>query len=116
MEVLHEAAKPRRRRIDPPITDPAYNFSGVVRGSRPSIVGRCTTPVDPGSLDGVMRPPKQGPEAIASDILALNRALLRAQMDTKRPREKVDALCHHLREAIRILLEERAESPVRKVP
>lgn len=62
-----------------------------------------------------MRPPKQGPEAVAGDILALNRALLRAQLDTKRMPAKTKALCEHLRAAIQLLMEEREARPVRKV-
>ena len=62
-----------------------------------------------------MRPPKQGPEAVAGDILALSRALLRAQLDTKRTPEKVKALCTHLRAAIALLMEEREARPVRRV-
>ncbi len=62
-----------------------------------------------------MRPPKQGPEAIAGDILALNRALLRAQLDSKKETAKVKALCKHLRAAIQLLVEMREERPVRKV-
>lgn len=62
-----------------------------------------------------MRPPKQGPEAIAGDVLALNRALLRAQLDTKRSPEKTEELCTHLRAAMAILMERREARPVRKV-
>lgn len=59
-----------------------------------------------------MRPPKQGPEAVAGDVLALNRAILRAQLDTKRKPEKRDALLKHLRAAVNLLLEERESVPV----
>ena len=62
-----------------------------------------------------MRPPKQGPDAIANDVMALNRALLRAQLDCKRKPEKSKALCEHLRAAIALLLEDREVRPVRKV-
>lgn len=62
-----------------------------------------------------MRPPKQGPDAIAGDVLALNRALLRAQLDTKRKPEKTRVICDHLKAAITLLLEEREGRPVRKV-
>jgi hypothetical protein len=62
-----------------------------------------------------MRPPKQGPQAIAGDVQALTRALLRAQLDTKREPERAEALCNHLKAAIAILLEEREDRPVRKV-
>lgn len=61
-----------------------------------------------------MRPPKQGPEAIAGDVLALNRALLRAQLDPKRKPEKTEAICNHLKAVIGLLLEEREVRPTRK--
>ena len=61
-----------------------------------------------------MRPPKQGPDAIAGDILALTRALVRAQLDTTRSPEKAHALCTLLKDAIALLLEEREARPARK--
>jgi hypothetical protein len=58
-----------------------------------------------------VRPPTQGPEAVQSDIIHLNRVLRRIQCDTKRSKPLKEKLEEHLKNVISILLLEDRATP-----